>query len=56
MKTKKFISIAVLLFASLLTATAMTQKDERVAVDITIKTQAKGATTLNLKKSPLCQS
>ena len=56
MKTKKFISIAVLLFASLLTATAMTQKDERVAVDITIKIQAKGATTLNLKKSPLCQS
>ena len=56
MKTKKFISIAVLLFASLLTTTAMTQKDERVAVDITIKIQAKGATTLNLKKSPLCQS
>ncbi len=56
MKTKKFISIAVLLFVSLLTTNAMPLKDERVAVDMTVKAQTKGAMSLSLKKSPLCQS
>ncbi|MBO1364365.1 hypothetical protein JHU38_11425 [Prevotella sp. A2931] len=34
----------------------MPQKDERVAVDMTVKAQKQGAMTLDLKKTPLCQS
>ncbi|SFF87906.1 hypothetical protein [Prevotella sp. KH2C16] len=56
MRIRKFIGITILLFASLVTASAITHKDERVAVDITVKAQKKGAMGLSLKKSPLCQS